>query len=65
MKQNLFQICFKAERLKENLCKLDGDIIKADFIMPINDEKIKKSRKIVKLVVQIPFELPNSEAIRQ
>ena len=63
--ESIFQTHSRAERLKENLCKLDGDIIKADFIMPINDEKIKKSRKIVKLVVQIPFELPNSEAIRQ
>ena len=33
--------------------------------MPINDEKIKKRRKIVKLVVQMPFELPDSKAIRQ
>ena len=33
--------------------------------MQINGEKIKKRYKIVKLVVQMPFELTDSKAIRQ
>lgn len=56
--ENIFkthsEVCFK------NQCRR-----KSESIMQINGEKIKKRYKIVKLVVQMPFELTDSKAIRQ